>query len=204
VAAIVEQNDISSADLLCAFLFDYCCRRPVPIVPSDIPHDGLKPKFLRNAQNYWPTRTKWGPEKIGVLTDRVLQGHVAARELLSNVAAAPQAQYRMSEGVIANHVSGFDQFTDQVRPLLNIAPNSKKSCAHIVLRKYVKQAQGVRIVGAVIESERDLLGAAGQPDECSAIPLSCGRHGLIAGCNECPGSRRPGEYGWEHGAIVAD
>ena len=68
----------------------------------------------------------------------------------------------MREGVIADHVSGLDDFADDVGALLDVASNHEKGCVYVVLREDFEQAQRVRIVGAVVVSQRDLPGATGR------------------------------------------
>ena len=77
----------------------------------------------------------------------------------------------MSEGVVADDVAGLDDFADDFRTLLDVASDQKKSCVHVVLGEDFQQAQGVRIVGAVVVGERDLARAARQSGEGLPIPL---------------------------------
>ena len=63
----------------------------------------------------------------------------------------------MGEGMVSDHVSGFHQFANDVRPLLHVAADQEKCGVNIVPGQDFQQAQGVRIVGPVIVSERQLF-----------------------------------------------
>ena len=73
VAAIVEEDYVAAADLLCDFAFDHGGRRRVPVVASDIPHDRFKAQFARDAEDGGAAAAEWGAEEIGVFSDRILQ-----------------------------------------------------------------------------------------------------------------------------------
>ncbi len=96
--------------------------------------------------------------------------------------------------MVPNDVSGFHDFSDDVRPLLRVASDQKKSGVNIVAGQHVQQALGVGIVGPVIVRERQLFRPAVQPGEGTAKPLPGRRHGLVArGRSSC--SRGGGDDG---------
>src|ERR1035441_11077884 len=87
----------------------------------------------------------------------------------------------MRESVGAYNMASLDDLTRDLGTLAHVTSDQKKSCAHVVFRQYLEQAQRVRIVGPVVIGERELLGAARQAREGAAIPLPGGPHRLISG-----------------------
>jgi hypothetical protein len=108
----------------------------------------------------------------------------------------------VGESVIADDMSGFDDFAGEVGTLLDVASNQEKCGMHAVLSEDLQQPQRVRIVGAVVVGEGELLRTSGNTGEGAAVPLSGGRHGLVG--NRDRGSGRSGEHGSEHGGILKD
>src|SRR5919109_3895467 len=92
----------------------------------------------------------------------------------------------MGLGMVADDVSLGSDAAGDLRSLANEAADEKERRVHLVLGQHVKQAQGVRIVGAVIESERKLarIRAAG---DGRAKDLRLRRHAVIS-----PGSAQTG------------
>src|SRR4029077_15866049 len=86
----------------------------------------------------------------------------------------------MGEGVVSDNMSSPHQFTNDVRPLLHVAPDQKKRCMNIVPGQHVQQALGMGVFGPVIVSKRQLLGLAAWPGEGTAKPLAGRRHRLVA------------------------
>src|SRR5258705_8167381 len=86
----------------------------------------------------------------------------------------------MGEGVVSDNMSSLHQFTNDVRPLLHVAPDQKKRCVKIVPGQHVQQALGMGVVGPVIVSKRQLLGLAAWPGEGTAKPLAGRRQRLVA------------------------
>ena len=86
----------------------------------------------------------------------------------------------MIEGMVPDHMPGFHQLANNIRTLLRVAADQEKCGVDIVPGKDFQQAQGMRIVGPVVISERQLLRPAAQPGEGTAEPLPGRRHGLIA------------------------
>jgi hypothetical protein len=108
------------------------------------------------------------------------------------------------EGVIAYQVSGLQEFSNDIGPLLNIASDEKKSRADLMLSEHVQQLQCVRIIGPIIEGERHLLRARRDACEGAPVPLPGGYHGLVAGSACCRRECASCEHASEHGKIVAD
>src|SRR5579862_7989232 len=90
--------------------------------------------------------------------------------------------------MIADDVTRFDDLASDVRTLLHVSPDQKKSRAHVIPGKNFQQTQRVRFIGTVVIGERDLLAASGEASERPPIPLTGGRHRLIS-CSDC-GERR--------------
>jgi hypothetical protein len=82
---------------------------------------------------------------------------------------------------------------------MDVAADQEERRFDFMLREDFEQAQGVRIVGAVVIREGELFRAAGQAGEGAAVPLSGGGHGLVAGGGERGG--RCGEDS-QHSGIV--
>ena len=76
--------------------------------------------------------------------------------------------------MIAHNVASLNNFAGDVRTLLHIAPDQKKSCLHAMPGENFQQSQSVRIIGAVVVGQRNLPRAARQSSESSPIPLPVG------------------------------
>jgi len=63
----------------------------------------------------------------------------------------------MGEGVVANYMPPLCNLGDNIRALANIAPDQKKCGMNVMLRQNVEQIQSMRIVGAVVEGQSNLL-----------------------------------------------
>ena len=72
MAAIVEEDYVSAADLLAIFSFDHGGWRRVPVVSGHIPHDWFKAQFARDAQGGGAAAAEWRTEEIGVISNRIL------------------------------------------------------------------------------------------------------------------------------------
>jgi hypothetical protein len=66
----------------------------------------------------------------------------------------------MSKRVVSDDVPSFYQFSNDVGTLLHIAPDEEKCSVNIVPGQDFQQALSVRIVRAIVESERQLLRSA--------------------------------------------
>ena len=113
----------------------------------------------------------------------------------------------MREGMIADNVAGLDNLAHDVRTLLHVASNQKKSCVNPVPGEDLQQTQGVRIVGAVVVSQRNLARSARQSRESASIPLPRRRHGLItrrssSRSRDGTGQSKPKHAGIVNGLIV--
>jgi len=83
-------------------------------------------------------------------------------------------------GVIANGVSSGGDATRDIRLGGYVLADKEERRFHVVLGEHVKKMQRVRIVGAVVVGERELLGV-GEAVERPAEQLGLGRNGAIAG-----------------------
>ena len=110
----------------------------------------------------------------------------------------------MREGVVADDVACIYDLAGDVRALLNVASDQKKSCVHLVLRENLQKAQGVGIVRAVVVGEREQFRPGREACEGAAVPLSGGRHGLVTSGNRGGSGGCGGEHGSEHGRILKD
>src|SRR5271165_3066762 len=109
----------------------------------------------------------------------------------------------MAERMIADYVPCTRNFTHNIQPVLDISPNQKKSSPHVTPSKNFQQAQSMRIIRAVIISEREQLGPTSKPGKRAPIPLPGGPHRLIAaGHGSCSG--RSGQHRSKHAAIVME
>ena len=113
---------------------------------------------------------------MGVIAESVLQGAATAAEFLANFSATLEGQKGVGEGVVAKDVAGLDDLADDLGPLLNVASNQKKSRVYLMLGEDIQSTQGVRIVGAIVVGECELLRPAGETREGASVPLSGGRH----------------------------
>src|ERR1700730_2477068 len=86
----------------------------------------------------------------------------------------------MGEGVVSDNMSRLHQFTNDVRPLLHVAPDQKKRGVKIVPGQHVQQALGMGAVGSLMLSKRQFVGLAAWPGEGTAKPLAGRRHRLVA------------------------
>lgn len=136
-----------------------------------------------------------------MLANGVLDRSAAVGQLLPDFRSAFENQQRVGEGVIADDVSGFHEFADDVGALLRVASNEKESCMDIVTRENFQQAKRVRIVGAVVVSEGELFCARSEAGKGTTVPLAGGRHRLVADGDE-RGSRSSGQDWAEHAGIV--
>ena len=59
--------------------------------------------------------------------------------------------------MIAHHMSCSNHFANDIRPLPHIAADHKKRGLHSVLRENLQHLQRIRIVGAIVKGQRQLL-----------------------------------------------
>src|SRR5208282_6669825 len=104
--------------------------------------------------------------------------------------------------MIADNMSSLRQLTHDVRPLPDVASDKKKSCSHIVPGKNFQQTKSVRVVGAIVISQRQLPGSSLQSGKRPPIPLPPRRHGLIARRNSRDGKTGPEGKPTHNAAIV--
>ena len=107
----------------------------------------------------------------------------------------------MGECVVADGVAGLDDLTDEIRTLLNVCSNQKKSCMNAVPGEHIQQPQRMWIVRSIVVSEGELARTGSQSGEGVPVPLSGWRHGLIARGNRGRGGETC-RCQSEHGGIV--
>ena len=112
-------------------------------------------RATRNTPGRRPAKRR--TEKIGVLAYRIGQGTRASFKLSSYLACGLEGKQGMRERVIPNYVPSLCHLARDVRPLLHKASDQEKRSADIVPCQNLQQAQRVRIVGAVIVGQRELL-----------------------------------------------
>src|ERR1700757_2248985 len=105
--------------------------------------------------------------------------------------------------MISDDVTRFDEVASNVRTLLHVAPDQKKSRAYVIPRKNFQQTQRVRIIGTVVVGECYFLAVASDAGERAPVPLTRGRHRLIS-CSDCGERRTTSQAEAEHARIVAD
>ena len=108
----------------------------------------------------------------------------------------------MGDGVVADDVAGLDNFADDFRMLPHVVSDQKESGVDAVPREDFQQTQRVRVVGAVIIGEGDLMGGTGESDESFPVPLRRRRHRLVRGCSGGSDGDSGGQDWGEHGGIV--
>ena len=71
VAAIVQEDYIAAANLLLDFSLDHFCRRGVPVVAGDIPHDRLETQPAGDIEDCGTATSERWTKEVGVLADCV-------------------------------------------------------------------------------------------------------------------------------------
>ena len=188
VSAIVQKDYVAATNLFRYLALDYRSGRRVPVVAGYVPHDWLEAKFAGYAKHGGAASSEGRAEEIGGFANRILQSIAALSEFLPDLGFALEDQKRMGEGVVADNVAGLDDRAGNLRLLLDVASNQKKSGVNVVFREDFQQALGVRVVGAIVVGQCDLARAARQSDESSSIPLRRRGHGLITRGNRGCGS----------------
>ena len=80
VTAIVEKDDVAAVNPAGHFLLNYRGWRRVPVVSSDVPHDGLEAEFAGDAEHGGTASAEGRAEEIGVVPDGILQCGFAGGE----------------------------------------------------------------------------------------------------------------------------
>ena len=189
MAAVVEEDDVAAADVFGDGAFDCRGGRGAPVVAGDVPHDGFEAEFAGDAKNGGAASAEGWAEEVEGLAGCVFEGGAARREFLADFCLTFESQQRMSEGVIADGVSGLNDGAGDFWALVDVAADQKKSCVDIVAGEDVEQAKSVWVVGAVVIGEGELARTLGQASEGFSIPLAGWGHGLVAGggCGNCAG-----------------
>ena len=116
-----------------------------------------------------------------MFANRVGDGFLAVGQLLPEFCLALNGKQRMGEGVIADGVASLGYLAGDVRTLLDVASDQKKSCRHTMPGEDVQQTQRMRVIRPVVVGERELFGSRSKAGEGAAVPLTGRRHGLISG-----------------------
>jgi len=137
-----------------------------------------------------------------MLSRGICQCQLAILQLHPSLHRGSKNQIGMAEGMIADGVPGSHQLAHEVRPPIHVPPDEKKCCAHVVPGKNVQHMQSVRVVGAIVVSQRQLPGPRFESGKGSAIPLPGRCHGLIANCTGCDGNTNRKGGATHNAAIV--
>jgi hypothetical protein len=62
----------------------------------------------------------------------------------------------MRESVVPDGVAGLQDFANDLRPQLDVFPDHEKSGVNAMPGKNVEHPEGVRVIGAIVVSERHL------------------------------------------------
>ena len=180
VASIMEQDHVSAANLPGDFTLDLIGWGRIPVPSSNIPHDGIKAKLMGNSQRLRPTCSERRTKQARMLASGVTQSLIAMLQLGARFRSRGENQIGMREGVIANDVSCLNQLSHNVGPLLHVLADSKESSAYVLFGQDIEQAQGMRIIGTIVVSKRNLFRSRLQSNKGLSIPLAGGSHRLVA------------------------
>ena len=185
----MEEDDVAAANVFGDGALDRRGGRGVPVVAGNVPHDGYETEFAGYAENGGAASAERRTEEVGGLAGCIFEGGTALREFQPDFCLTFESQQRMSEGVIADGVSGLNDGAGDFWALVDVAADQKKSCVDIVAGEDVEQAKSVWVVGAVVIGEGELARTLGQASEGFSIPLAGWGHGLVAGggCGNCAG-----------------
>src|SRR5436309_1385970 len=95
MSAIMQENDVSTANLLSHLLFDLLRRRRVPVVASNVPHHRLKPQLSRHAEHFGPPSSKGRTPKGRLHTHRITQRTLAVHQFRLDLSRGLKDQQRM-------------------------------------------------------------------------------------------------------------
>lgn len=200
MSAVVKQHHIAASNTPADLAFNIFGRRRIPIEPGDVPHHRSKSQLPCDAEHRRPARAPWRTEQIRMLAYGVGERSLALREFVPNSGSRLQSQKGMSERVIANNVPSPCDLSCDIGPLLHIAPDHKKSRTNLVAGEDVQQIKRMRIVGPVVESERNLSRRPSQSTKGAPHPLAGRCHGLVSGSNgSCC---RQSNCQFQHGRIM--
>src|ERR1035441_6171355 len=125
VAAVMEQDDVATANLPAHLALDHGGRWRVPVVAGHIPHNRFEPQLASHPQHRGPSSAERWAEEIGMLSDCVLQGGAAVREFLSNFSDVLQSQEWMRERVVAHNMAGIDDLARDLGTLPDVASDPR-------------------------------------------------------------------------------
>jgi len=132
VAAVVQQDYVAAASLLCDLTLDYRCRRSVPVVAGYVPHDGFEAEFAGDAKDGGAACSEGRAEEVGMGADCIVNGGAAVLEFAADFRVALEDQRRVSEGVVTDDVAGLSDGAGNFRFLVDITSDEKKSCVDVV------------------------------------------------------------------------
>src|SRR5438270_10546033 len=132
--------------------------------------------------------------------DCIGQSLFAFGELSANAFLATKCQIGMGIGVVADGVFGNGDAARNLRLGGGVLADEKECRFHIVLREHVEKIQGMWIVRAVVEGERQLLGV-GEAVQRLAEQFRLGRDGAVAG-DTCRSQSCCSRDPSEHAAIL--
>src|ERR1022692_3362041 len=178
--AVVQQNDIAAANLALGARDDFLSRLRFPVVTGDVPHTRLQPEGSHRAQRGRTAAAERRPEDLRFHPGGVKDGLSGLRKLAAQLGRRCKDQVGMAPGMAANGMTGGDQGARDLGLLLNILSNEEKCGLHAMAFQHLDHAPGVGIVGPVVVGERQQARAGPEADECRAIELRGGRHGLVA------------------------
>jgi len=165
VAAVVETQDVTCAggrrrESSCAVCDRLHPRdQPlgcggVPVARYQRPHDGAQIQFAGSACKPWIAKTEGRAKPFGRGIQRVGNRVLATPQFFPDLRWATREKIRMGFGVVANHVTSGDNFTDQVRALPRILADQEKCGVSVVTIEEVQEVWGDRGIWAVVERER--------------------------------------------------
>ncbi len=128
-----------------------------PVMPNDIPHHRSQPKLSCDAQNIRTPRPMRRSEVAYALAQNIFQSSIAIGQLLPHLRRRLQRQPGMSHRMVTDQVPRPLHRANDIRSLPHEPPNHKKSRSHLVLSQDIQQLKGVRIVWAIVESQRNLI-----------------------------------------------
>jgi hypothetical protein len=91
--------------------------------------------------------------------------------------------------MIPDRVSGPGYFFGNLWPLLYEAPNEKKGGTDAMPGEYFQDSESVGIVGAIVESQRQMRGSGTPADESPPVELGLRGHGVVSGEHSRRGSQ---------------
>src|SRR5664280_3383500 len=196
--AVVQQDDVAAPNLTLGAGDDLFSRLRFPVVTGDVPHYSLQPEGSHCAQRGRTAPAKRRPEDLRFYAGGIKDGLPGLHKLAAQLGHLFKDQVRMAPRVAANGVTGGNQGARNLGLLLNVLSDEEKRCLHAVAFQHFDHAPGIRIVGPVIVGERQQARAGPEANECSAVDLRGGRHGVVARHARPTRNGRPANKQWKH------